>query len=159
MNCIRGTKILQLKIRSYRRLYAGLLIVAIGLGGVIFGSNLRFGSMAQMGPGFLPIVCAWLITALGLVVMAMMVRDDVEVVEAPVPRPVFMIFLSVGLFAVLIEPAGLLITTFIVAFVSSYAGSAKFLETVALSAGAAIAASVVFVIFLGLPLGIWPEGL
>lgn len=150
---------MQIRIRSYRRLYAGLLIMALGVGGVFFASQLRFGSLAQMGPGFMPTVCGWLISALGLVVLGMMFRDDIEVMEAPVPRPVFMIFLSVGIFAVFIEPAGLALTTFVTAFVSSYADKAKFFETVALSIGAAVAASTIFVVLLGLPLGVWPEGI
>lgn len=150
---------MQIRIRSYRRLYAGLLIVALGLGGVFFASPLRFGSLAQMGPGFMPTVCSWLIVALGLTVLTMMFHEDVEVIDPPVARPVFMIFLAVGIFAVLIEPAGLALTSFVTAFVSSYADRAKFLEAAALSIGAAVAASVVFVVLLGLPLSVWPEGI
>ncbi|MEJ8571975.1 tripartite tricarboxylate transporter TctB family protein [Microbaculum marinum] len=148
---------MQLKIQSYRRLYAGSLIVVIGLAGVFLASDLRFGTMASMGPGFLPTVCGWLIAALGIVVLAMMFRDDVEIVDPPVARPVIMIFLSVGLFALLIEHAGLGLTVFLTAFVASYAGRARFVETLLLAFGTAVATTVLFVVILGLPLRIWPE--
>ena len=148
---------MQIRIRSYRRLSAGLLIIAIGLSGVVFARDLRFGSMASMGPGFLPTVCGWLIAALGAAVLTMMFHDDAEVIDPPVARPVFMIFLSIGLFALLIRPAGLGVTVFVTAFVSSYAGKARFIETLLLAAAAAVATTLVFVVLLGLPLPIWPE--
>lgn len=113
--------------------------------------------MASMGPGFLPVVCGWLIATFGVVLLAMSFREDVEVVDTPVARPVLMIFLSVGLFALLIGPAGLGITVFITAFVSSYAERPKFIETTLLALGTAAATSLIFVVVLGLPLRIWPE--
>lgn len=148
---------MQIRIRSYRRLCAGVLIIAIGLSGIFFASDLRFGRLSSMGPGFLPTVLSWLIVALGAAVLTMMIHEDTEVIDPPVARPVFMIFLSVGLFALLIRPAGLALTVFVTAFVSSYAGKARFFETLVLAAAAAVATTLVFIVLLGLPLPIWPE--
>lgn len=147
----------QVKIRNWRRLHAGALIVAFGLAGVYFARNLYFGTAAAMGPGFLPTICSWLIVVLGIVVTARALFEDVDVVEPPMPRPVFMVSLSIGLFALLIERAGLGITVFVTAFVASYAGQARFVETLVLSAIAAVATVIVFVVLLGLPIPLWPD--
>lgn len=148
---------MQLRLRSRRRLYVGLLILAIGLGGVWFAADLRFGRVGAMGPGFLPTVISWLIAAMGIAILGMMFHDDVETIEPVAPRPVLMIFASVGLFALLIDPAGLGIAVFVTAFVASYAGPARFVETLILSLCAAIACCLLFVTVLGLPLDILPE--
>lgn len=148
---------MQLHILSWRRFYAGSIFVLIGLAGVYFASSLYFGTPDEMGPGFVPVVCAWLIVALGGVVLTQAFYGDVEVLQPIMPRPVFMIFLAVGLFALLIDRAGLGISVFITAFVASYAGQARFFETLALSIGASVAAIVIFIVLLGLPMRIWPE--
>lgn len=132
-------------------------MVAVGLAGVFFASDLRFGRPGAMGPGFLPTILSWLVAALGVVVLAMSVHEDAEVIDPPVARPVVMIFLSIGLFALLIRPAGLGVTVFVTAFVSSYAGPARFVETLVLAAAAAVATTLLFVVLLGLQLPIWPE--
>jgi hypothetical protein len=148
---------MEVRIRSWRRLYAGLLIVAFGLAGVYFASDLKFGTAAAMGPGYLPVVCSWLVAALGGIVLTMALHDDAEVVEPPVPRPVLMIFLSIGLFALLIERAGLGIAVFVTCFVASYAGEARLGETLALAAAAAAASVLIFAVALGLPIPVWPR--
>ena len=147
---------MQIRIRNPLRLYAGLLFVAFGLVGAYFAAGLTFGTAAAMGPGFLPTICSWLIVAFGVLEAAQALHDEVDVLDPPVPRPVFMVFLSVGLFALLINRAGLALTVFVTAFVASYAGPARLRETLVLAAVAAAATTIVFVTLLGLPLPVWP---
>ena len=144
-------------IRNRRRLYAGLIIVASGLAGVVFARNLQFGSAAAMGPGFLPTICSWLIVVLGVLIATRSLHESAEAIDRIVPRPVLMITLAVGIFAVLVERAGLGITVFLTAFVASYAGPARFVETIVLALIAAVATVVVFVLLLGLTIPIWPD--
>ena len=148
---------MQVRIRNWRRLYAGLFLVVFGLAGVYFARHLQFGSAAAMGPGFLPTICSWLVAVLGILVTTKSLSEDVEIIEPPMPRPIFMISLSIGLFALLIDRAGLGLTVFITAFVASYAGQARFVETIVLALIAAAMAAIVFVVLLGLPIPIWPE--
>jgi hypothetical protein len=147
----------QVKIQNPRRLYAGLLIAVFGLAGVFFARNLQFGTAAAMGPGFLPTICSWMIVVFGVLIMTKAFTEDVELIEPPVPRPVLMISLSIGLFALLVDRAGLGITVFVTAFVASYAGPAKFVETLILSAATAVATVILFVTILGLTIPVWPE--
>ncbi|MDF2811355.1 MAG: Tripartite tricarboxylate transporter TctB family [Microvirga sp.] len=148
---------MRFKVRNRRRLYAGLLIIAIGLAGVYFATSLKFGTAAAMGPGFLPTICSWLVAVLGVMVITQGLHEEVEVIDPPMPRPVFMIFLAIGLFPLLIERAGLGITVFVTAFVASYAGQARFGETLILAVTAAVVTVIVFVVLLGLPIPVWPE--
>lgn len=148
---------MQIRIRNPLRLYAGFLFVAFGLIGVVFAARMRFGTGAAMGPGFLPTICSWLVVTFGLLETTCALYDEVDVLEPPVPRPVFMIFLSIGLFALLIDRAGLALTVFVTAFVASYAGHARLGETLALAAVASAATTIVFATLLGLPLPVWPE--
>ena len=146
-----------IKCQNWRRLYAGLLLLVFGLAGVYFAAGLKFGAAASMGPGFLPTICSGLIVVLGTIVVVQALSDDVDVVEPPVPRAVFMIFLSIGVFALVIEQAGLGITVFVTAFIASYAGPARLAETLVLSTVAAVVAVIIFVTLLGLPIPVWPE--
>jgi hypothetical protein len=68
-----------------------------------------------------------------------------------------MVSLALGIFALLVERAGLGITVFLTAFVASYAGPARLVETLVLALIAAVATVVVFVLLLGLPIPLWPD--
>jgi hypothetical protein len=144
-------------IQNRRRLYAGLIIVVSGLAGVFFARNLPFGSAAAMGPGFLPTICSWLIVVLGVLIATRSLHEKAEALDRVVPRPVLMVSLAIGTFALLVERAGLGITVFLTAFVASYAGPARLVETLVLALIAAVATVVVFVLLLGLPIPLWPD--
>lgn len=144
-------------IQNRRRLYAGLIIVLSGLAGVVFARNLPFGSAAAMGPGFLPTICSWLIVVLGVLIATRSLHGKAEAIDRVVPRPVLMVSLAIGIFALLVERAGLGITVFLTAFVASYAGPARLVETLVLALIAAVATVVVFVLLLGLPIPLWPD--
>jgi hypothetical protein len=144
-------------IQNRRRLYAGLIIVVSGLAGVFFARNLPFGSAAAMGPGFLPTICSWLIVVLGVLIATRSLHEKAEALDRVVPRPVLMVSLAIGIFALLVERAGLGITVFLTAFVASYAGPARLVETLVLALIAAVATVVVFVLLLGLPIPLWPD--
>lgn len=148
---------MNIKVRNARRLFSGLLILAFGLAGAYFASHLKFGTPAAMGPGFLPTVCSWLIVLFGIIELMKVAHEDIEVIDPVVPRPVFMIFLSIGLFAFLIDRAGLAATVFVTTLIASYAGPTRLWEALVLAMFAAVAVAVVFVVLLGLPIQVWPE--
>lgn len=54
-----------IRIREY---YAGALMVLIGIGAVLEGSSYKFGSAAQMGPGFFPVVLGILLVVVGILI-------------------------------------------------------------------------------------------
>lgn len=56
-----------IRIREY---YAGALMALIGIGTMLEGSSYQFGSAAQIGPGFFPVVLGILLVAVGILIAA-----------------------------------------------------------------------------------------
>ena len=63
-----------------RDYYAGGLMVLLGVGAAVTGTGYKFGSLARMGPGFMPVVLGVVLAFLGLVIagtaLASSERDD-----------------------------------------------------------------------------------
>jgi len=51
-----------------RDYYAGGLMLLLGVGAAVTGSGYKFGSLARMGPGFMPVVLGVLLAFLGLLI-------------------------------------------------------------------------------------------
>ena len=54
--------------RLKRDYYAGGLMLLIGLGSVLQGSSYRLGTLARMGPGFMPVVLGVVLALLGILI-------------------------------------------------------------------------------------------
>jgi uncharacterized membrane protein YhdT len=63
-----------------RDYYAGGLMVLLGVGAAVTGTGYKFGSLARMGPGFMPVVLGIVLAFLGLLIagtaLASSERDD-----------------------------------------------------------------------------------
>jgi uncharacterized membrane protein YhdT len=63
-----------------RDYYAGGLMVLLGAGAAVTGTGYKFGSLARMGPGFMPVVLGVVLAFLGLLIagtaLASSERDD-----------------------------------------------------------------------------------
>jgi len=64
-----GETLLSEKFTWKRDYYAGGLMLLLGVGAAVTGSGYKFGSLARMGPGFMPVV-------LGVVVQGSMLRGS-----------------------------------------------------------------------------------
>jgi uncharacterized membrane protein YhdT len=51
-----------------RDYYAGGLMVLLGVGAAVTGSGYKFGSLARMGPGFMPVALGVLLAFIGLLI-------------------------------------------------------------------------------------------
>jgi hypothetical protein len=51
-----------------RDYYAGGLMLLLGTGAAVMGSGYRFGTLARMGPGFLPVVLGVVLAFLGILI-------------------------------------------------------------------------------------------
>jgi hypothetical protein len=56
------------KFRLKRDYYAGGLMLLLGVGAAVIGSGYKFGSLARMGPGFMPVVLGVVLALLGLLI-------------------------------------------------------------------------------------------
>jgi uncharacterized membrane protein YhdT len=59
---------LQGKFTPKRDYYAGALMLTLGLGASVTGSGYKFGSLARMGPGFMPVVLGVVLAFLGILI-------------------------------------------------------------------------------------------
>ena len=47
---------MQEKFRFKRDYYAGALMLVLGVGAAVTGTGYKFGTLARMGPGFMPVM-------------------------------------------------------------------------------------------------------
>ena len=68
------------KFAMKRDYYAGGLMLLLGLGAAVTGTGYKFGSLARMGPGFMPVVLGMVLAFIGLLIagtaLASSERDD-----------------------------------------------------------------------------------
>ncbi len=135
----------------------GLLLVALGAAGLIFGASLDMGTPLRMGPGFFPRVLSWLLVVFGGVIAVQgFMQADAEIATRIVWRPLMLITAAVLAFQLLIDRAGLIAATVAVVVVGAIAGrDARIAEVGALAAIMAVCTAVLFVHVLNLPLPLW----
>ncbi len=59
---------MQERFKLKRDYYAGGLMVVLGVGAAIVGTGYKFGSLARMGPGFMPVVLGSVLAFLGILI-------------------------------------------------------------------------------------------
>jgi hypothetical protein len=64
----RGEALLKGRFTIKRDYYAGGLMLLLGVGAAVTGSGYKFGSLARMGPGFMPVVLGIVLAFLGLLI-------------------------------------------------------------------------------------------
>jgi uncharacterized membrane protein YhdT len=63
-----GRSALSGKFTWKRDYYAGGLMLLLGVGAAVTGSGYKFGSLARMGPGFMPVVLGVVLAFLGILI-------------------------------------------------------------------------------------------
>jgi putative tricarboxylic transport membrane protein len=65
-----GETLLSEKLTWKRDYYAGGLMVLLGVGAAVTGSGYKFGTLARMGPGFMPVVLGVVLAFIGILIAA-----------------------------------------------------------------------------------------
>jgi len=144
-------------IRHPKDFFAGVLFIAFGTLALVVGSNYTLGTAARMGPGYFPRILGGLLVVLGLALALRALRLN----GPPLPgwkwRPVLVVLISVAVFGLIVNRAGVVLST-ILLIVASSAASREFRFRESIVAGCILAALAVgvFVIGLKLQLPIWP---
>jgi len=132
-------------------------LVALGAFAFVLASELRAGSAASMGAGYVPRGLALIIMAYGLALgvrAAIARRTAFPAIEL---RPLLLISAAVALFAVLLSFAGLALTSLAVVICAGFAAyDVRLHENAILAVALAGFAIVLFVKVLGLPIPVWP---
>jgi hypothetical protein len=144
------------RLRSPQDLGAGLLFVAIGAAGIVFGQDLAMGSAARMGPGYFPALLSYLIIAIGLVLAVRSLLIDGPRIEPIHFRPLFAILAAILAFGVLIDRIGLALTAAVLTVGAAYARrDVNLKETLLLAIGLALFVVAIFAYALKQPLPAW----
>jgi hypothetical protein len=151
-----------LRVSSSRDLWAGLIYLAIGAAGLWFGWAYPMGTAGRMGSGYFPKVLAALLVGFGVIGLARSFIIESPPISAIGWRPLILVLLASGLFAVLLAPAGFIVAMAIFVLTCAAASRQFKLDLMSLLGLAALitACAFVFVVGLGIPMpliGPWLE--
>jgi len=144
-------------VRHPKDFSAGILFIAFGIAAVAVGSNYTLGTAARMGPGYFPRILGGLLVVLGLALAFRALRFN----GPPLPgwkwRPVLVVLGSVAAFGMIVNYAGVVLSTiFLIIAASAASHEFRFRESIVAGCVLAALAVGVFVIGLKLQLPIWP---
>lgn len=142
-------------IRSPKDFCAGLIYLAIGLGAIYMGWDLKMGTGLQMGPAYFPTVLAGLLSFIGLISLIRSFLGKGEPIPKFAWRPLLLITAATVVFGLLVKGAGLVVALSLFVMTTAYA-SVKFRwgPSLVLAAGITVFCVLVFVKGLGVPLPI-----
>jgi hypothetical protein len=152
-----------MKFKTNKRelLSAGLLLM-IGLGAAIGGTNYNIGSLSRMGPGFFPVALGILLIIISALMIATPVTEEDEGAENAATQPQYRawacVVLGVTAFMAFGSYAGLVPGTFFLVFFSALGDKGNTLKSVFwLAVGVTIMAVVLFRMLLQIqiPLFAW----
>jgi hypothetical protein len=146
------------KIKSPSDFWCGLIFLAIGVAFMLLAREYRMGTAARIGPGYFPTLLGGVLAALGLSITL----PSFLVAGEPLPRvswrPLLMILISILVFGLLLEPAGLAVAVAAMVVVSGIADrELRLRESLALALFLVAFSIGIFVTLLGLPLNLWPS--
>lgn len=137
---------------------AGALFVAFGLAALHFGSGLKAGVAANMGPGYLPRLIAWGLVGFGVAItLNGLRRGGWRMIDLPI-RPTLCISLAVIAFALAIESLGLVVTSVLTVVIAATGQRGMpWRQVPVIALGLAAFCALLFGVALGLPMPIWPR--
>jgi hypothetical protein len=140
-------------LMARRDFWAGALLAAFGIVFFIEGLNYGYGSPAAMGPGFFPRILSLALIVIG----GGIIMQSRDAAGEPLPRfalrPIAFVCLALVVFAVALEPFGLLGAAVAVVGVSTIAGERfRWWEIALLAVGLSGFCALLFVYALNQPI-------
>jgi Tripartite tricarboxylate transporter TctB family len=155
------TKGLNLKIKSERDFWAGLMFIVVGAAFAWGATNYSFGSSARPGPAYFPFGLGVLMSILGgaVLVKALVVdTEDGEKIGRWAWRPLLMISLTVAIFGWVLPLLGMFIALPILVVVAALAGDEfRWKEVIVLAVLLTLFSWVIFIWGLKLTIPLWPS--
>jgi len=159
----------QLKIKSQKDFFSGLMFLVVGIAFAWGATNYNIGEGARMGPGYFPLVLGILLAAIGAftVFEALVVEtEDGEPIGSFAWKPLGFIIGANVVFGILLAgvprfgiPAfGLIVAIYALVFIAAKAGDEfKWKEVLILATVLAIGSWLAFVKLLNLQFPVWPS--
>jgi hypothetical protein len=137
---------------------AGLALILLAVLGIWLSRQLRIGTAARMGPGYLPILTSYILLGLGFATAAQATLDPGSPTGSWHPRPLLSVVAALLVFSFGIDHLGLFVTTALLVVVASLASSdSRWLEVLCIAFGLAVFSTVLFTNLLGLTIPAWPQ--
>lgn len=132
--------------------WAGAMFIAMGGAAMLIARSYTLGSALRMGPGFFPTLLGALLVLFGIYILARGLRRRERIETHWSLRALVMLPLSLVLFGVLMQHAGLVPALVVLAFGSAAAGKEfKLVEVLLLTLGLTGLSVGIFIWGLGLP--------
>ena len=150
---------MRISVKNQKDWLSGLIFLFFGVLFAWGATFYRMGVKSRMGPGYFPLMLGCLLAFLGivLVVRSVSVAAENGKVERLHLKPTTLVLGAIAAFALLLNPAGLIVALFALIIVSSLADDDFSLKEAAINAGVLILASLLlFVRGLQLQFPIWP---
>jgi hypothetical protein len=145
-------------IRAPKDFWSGLMFLAFALTTMLAARGYSMGSAGRMGPGYFPMLLGFVLAGLAAVLIVRSFAFEGEALPRLQLGPLSVMTFAVCLFALSVEPLGLVVSLAILVLVAARAGHEFRLgETVALAAALIVFSVGVFVYALKLPLAVWPD--
>ena len=145
------------KFALKRDYYAGGLMLLIGVGAAVVGTGYKFGTLARMGPGFMPVVLGIVLAFIGLLIagtaLASSEPDDKKFLpDNPQWFGWLCILAGPALFIIVGEYGGMIPAVFACVFVCALGDkTATYKSSAVLAAGVTVFGVLLFHYFLNIP--------
>ena len=144
-------------LRSGQDLLCGVMFAAIGAAALWIGRAYPMGTPLRLGSGVFPWLLSWGLIGIGAIIFVKGLLTDGPRLTAWAWRPVLLITLAAVCFALLIEPAGLVVTMLVLMTLGALAGEGHSLRQLAIFFPVMILLGVgIFIWGLGMPIKVFP---
>jgi Tripartite tricarboxylate transporter TctB family len=146
------------RIKSPKDFWAGLMFLGFGMFAAVWAlANYQMGTAVRMGPAYFPAVLGGLCALLGLFVLIESFAIEGPPVAKISLRPLILISVACVVYGYIMKPAGLVVATAALVFISAFGGHEfKWREVAILYVILIVFSVLVFVKGLTLPFPLWP---
>jgi hypothetical protein len=142
---------------------SGLMFISFGVVGLAMSWDYAIGTAIRMGTGYVPRMFLWILLAIGLLVLAIGLRqrgDDAEVPPPLVWRPLIFITLALVVFAQgMSNDLGFVVSGMLLIMIGGLAHrNARPWEVLIIAVALVASCWVIFIWALGLVIPVWPGG-
>jgi len=149
-----------LKIRDQKNFWSGVMFIAFGLFFAGWAQHYDMGTAARMGPAFFPTMLGGIMFLLGVIILieGLAVEHADGKIEPFNFKALAFVLGSVIAFGLLLRPAGLIVSLFVLIGVSAF-GSHEFKlrDIILLSIGLSLLVYGVFIYGLNMTIPVWPS--
>ena len=149
-----------MKIRDQKNFWSGVMFIAFGLFFAGWAQHYDMGTAARMGPAFFPTMLGGIMFLLGVIILieGLAVEHADGKIEPFNFKALAFVLGSVIAFGLLLRPAGLIVSLFVLIGVSAF-GSHEFKlrDIILLSIGLSLLVYGVFIYGLNMTIPVWPS--